>query len=469
MKRARFLMRSVLRISLMVGVFTFFLLFSQSLIPQIRLFLLQTGFITEEIFIAGTGSMYPTFPKGEGDSDITRAQAIVAWPLMKAYPTGFEMFGKRFFSYKIQQGDIVSFSNKKTDEITAQHYKTLSGFVKRVIGLPGDTIEIRDGFVKINGEIIQEPYIAKPRSSYGGEFLSDCQVLTIPQKKLFVMGDNRKESLDSRNELELISIDDVDHVIPIDEQDKLKANWRDTSNDLKNANKPSLDVNAYIALLNDKRKEFGAKPLSYNEKLEQSAFKRGQAILRFNDLSFEATRSGFTQKKAFEEVGYFNIVTGESPVLGFYDAQELIENFSAFPSTKKFLLNKDYQETGVAVVLGQINGCPTQAIVQHLGGYVPPNYKQDDITSWKKLAENLREVLPSWENAKQNSVFYDKNKEKVDRMVSIIKLRIDRTDMIVSRMEQNQWLTSGEEKFAQEDATLHAEQERLAKELNEEN
>lgn len=428
--------------------------------------LLQTGIIKEEIYIAGTGSMYPTFPKGEGETDIVRAQETVAWPLMKPYPTGITLFGKRFLGYEIKRGDILSFSNDRTDEITTEHYGTSSGLVKRVIALPEDTIEIRDGFVKVNGEVIDEPYTAKPRSTYGGAYLSDCQTLTIPEGKLFVMGDNRKESLDSRNELELISLFDIDHVISINEQDEFKSRWRDTGQDQNEANKPSLNVNIYLSLLNNKRKEAGIKSLTYNQKLEQSAFKRGQVILKFNDLSFEATRSGYTMAKALAEVGYSNIVMGEAPVLGFYDADELIDGFFAFPDTKRFLLDKDYQETGVAVVVGHINNCPTQIIVQHLAGYVPPNYKRENIESWKKLRANLEKVLPSWEGTRDIPQFYEENKEKLDRIITVIKLRIDRVSAIVRRMEINQWLTDEEQKFIEEDQTLHTEQERLTREVN---
>ena len=65
-------------------------------------------------------------------------------------------------------------------------------FVKRVIGLPGDTIEIDDGEVFISGTKLDEPYITK-----GGS--GNMKLLTVGEDAYFVMGDNRRASNDSRD------------------------------------------------------------------------------------------------------------------------------------------------------------------------------------------------------------------------------------------------------------------------------
>lgn len=64
-------------------------------------------------------------------------------------------------------------------------------FIKRVVGLPGDTIEIRDRKLLVNGQPVEEDYIRGPMyQSYGP--------ITVPEGTVFVLGDNRNVSEDSR-------------------------------------------------------------------------------------------------------------------------------------------------------------------------------------------------------------------------------------------------------------------------------
>ncbi len=102
----------------------------------------------------------------------------------------------------VQRGDIVSFeSDMKLTKRDLASLNTLQklmigkntkkNLIKRVIGMPGDTLEIINGIVYINGKKIDEPYI----NSISGETMD---IGTIPRHKYFMMGDNRAVSLDSR-------------------------------------------------------------------------------------------------------------------------------------------------------------------------------------------------------------------------------------------------------------------------------
>ncbi|MBP8961232.1 signal peptidase I [Patescibacteria group bacterium] len=426
----------------------------------------QLGYITDDIKISGTGSMFPTFPKGEGKDPKELAKQIVSTTGMMRYPNGLVIGGKRFFGYEIGRGDIVVVENEKIKEMTKKMYGDTSGWVKRVIGLTGDTIELRGGIVYLNGEPLKEPYTAQPHSTFGETFLSECKKITIPDNSVFVMGDNRKGSGDSR-EIGFIELNAVSHVFPLKNQKGvLDKTWRDTAKDFDETSKIKLDKEKYLQLLNERRKEAGAKELKYQPKLETSASRRAEVILKFDDFSFEATQSGYTMEQAMREANYSNIVWGEAPIQGYYEAEELIDNQFQFPESKKFLTDKTYQEIGIAEVEGEINGCPTQVIVQHLAGYVPPNYEQTDIDGWKNNLSRLKEIQPGWAELKKSKEFYKKNKQDVDRINEIISTRIANISIIVAKMEANQWLSTTEQKMIDQDKPLFDEQEAIATRLN---
>jgi signal peptidase I len=78
-------------------------------------------------------------------------------------------------------------------------------FIKRVIGLPGETLEIRDNVVYIDGQAIDEPYLTREARRFNGDF----GPTQIPADSYFVMGDNRGNSADSRYGLGFVPEDKI--------------------------------------------------------------------------------------------------------------------------------------------------------------------------------------------------------------------------------------------------------------------
>lgn len=420
-----------------------------------------TGLTTLKIPVSGTGSMYPTFPKGHGKTPQELADELVAQVDMYVYPNP---------RFKIGRGDIVEFRNAKTDEIETKEFGSgeVAGFIKRVIGLPGDTVQIRDGQVLINDNALKEPYTALARSTFGGEFLADCTKLTIPAEKYLVLGDNRKASNDSRHDVGLIDQKDIGFMLPFQSQKGVwDKNYRDISRDDNPASKIHLDKEKYVEFLNSIRKESGLPPLKYQKKLELSANLRGVQMLKFDDFSFEASKSGYTIDQAFSDSGYWNPIKGESILQGYYSSDELIEGLREFKKSKGIFSDKEIQEIGIAEVQGEINGCPTQVIVQDFAGYVPPNYPAEQINSFKNGLANLKQISSSWGGLKTgNADFYRQNKTEIDRINQIINSRISSLEPIVSKITSNKWLTPPENAYLKEDEKLAGEQNSLAEKIN---
>lgn len=88
-------------------------------------------------------------------------------------------------------------------------------YVKRVIGLPGDTIEMKNDQLNLNGKTLEEPYLKAKQDEFNGNFTDDFTLeqitgsTTVPEGKIFVMGDNRQNSLDGRS----FGFVDVDSVV----------------------------------------------------------------------------------------------------------------------------------------------------------------------------------------------------------------------------------------------------------------
>lgn len=100
--------------------------------------------------------------------------------------------GERLIINKI----VYHFENPRRGDVIVFHPPesgpSSTPFIKRIIGLPGDTVEVRNGRVIVNGEALTEPYIAQ-----APEYI--MKKITVPDNSYFVLGDNRNLSNDSHS------------------------------------------------------------------------------------------------------------------------------------------------------------------------------------------------------------------------------------------------------------------------------
>ena len=159
----------------------------------------------------------PKHAKTEKDGELMGwikciAIALVVGLLLRFFVIEFVNVSGTSMTPGLDPGEIVlvekvskHFSEPEFGDVMIVKYRTVDEryYVKRVIGLPGDTIEVSDGSVIRNGEALVEPYILE-------EYIdTPMSEITVPEGHVFVMGDNRNNSTDSRSA----------HVGPIPEED----------------------------------------------------------------------------------------------------------------------------------------------------------------------------------------------------------------------------------------------------------
>lgn len=149
----------------------FFLEITQSIVIVISILLIIYLFFAQPHQVNGL-SMYPTFDNG----DYLLTDKI-------SYRTG-----------KPKRGDVVVFRAPESAQCPTG---TGCDFIKRVVGLPGETVEVKQNGIFINDEMIDEPYVSPENQTLPGAFTSRGQIVLGPDE-YFVSGDNRLHSSDSR-------------------------------------------------------------------------------------------------------------------------------------------------------------------------------------------------------------------------------------------------------------------------------
>lgn len=139
----------------------------QTLILAFAIFSIAYFFLIRPFQVSGE-SMYPTFKNKE----------FILTSLI-----GLRITPPR-------RGDVIVFQSPNNHE---------RDFIKRIIGLPGEQVSVKNGKMFINGQVLDEhSYLDPSVQTHQGAFLAEGKVLSVPPGSYFVMGDNRTASSDSR-------------------------------------------------------------------------------------------------------------------------------------------------------------------------------------------------------------------------------------------------------------------------------
>lgn len=140
---------------------------AETLVIAAAIFIVIYAFLVRPFQVTGQ-SMYPTFENGE----------YVFTNLLS------QRFGP------LSRGDVIVFKAPPSDD---------KDYIKRIIGVPGDTVKIQNGKVFLNHQLLNEPYIASDIRTDARGFAGEGQDILVSENSYFVMGDNRPYSSDSRD------------------------------------------------------------------------------------------------------------------------------------------------------------------------------------------------------------------------------------------------------------------------------
>ena len=117
---------------------------------------------------------------------------------------------------------------------------------------------------------------------------------------------------------------------------------------------------------NQQRLKYDLPPLSYSSVLARSAAAKAQDMFE-NNYWAHTSPSGTNPWEFFKQAGYQYSIAGENLAKDFYDTDSVINAWMNSPTHKANIVNSKYQEIGIGIVNGTLNGIKTTLVVQHFG------------------------------------------------------------------------------------------------------
>lgn len=323
--------------------------------------------------------------------------------------------------YPPQRGDIISFTNDETEGL---HY------LKRVIGLPGENITIKNGLVWIDGQPLQESYILNRIPTYGNSFIVDCETQRIPDGAVIALGDNRTVSHDSRA-IGFVTIEDITGVIKTDTTPSFSTG--DQRPQLGSSE--PLSAPLFLKALNDRRIEQQMNPLATHGVLNELAGKRASQISANLD---DWKLGSFPVEQMLEEHGYrFNLVH-EFTTFGFLDAQGVVDQIIDAPREKDLFFSDQFTEAGIGIAQATKGECTFPVISVIISWPSVPTYDQSVINHWSTESETTTQLLSNLQTyVGSNRV----DQEKLRTLISNIAESSVISARIANKMKSREWLS----------------------------
>lgn len=327
--------------------------------------------------------------------------------------------------FGLERGDIISFKNQETG---AMYY------IKRIIGLPGEQVSLQNGFVLINGKILEENYIYNNFPTYGNTFLGDCDAIQIPPSHYLVLGDNRAVSSDSRV-LGFIDKNDIDGVIKTHTQERFISESQQTQ-----ALKKQVDQTIFLEKLNDFRtKNQSSEIITYSE-LNNIAQKRADQI---RDNLEDWKNQSIPAETSLQQMGYRYNLIHEYVTFGYLDEQTIIDQINESPAEKNQFLSQKFLEVGIGVSQKTKGACSFPIISVILSWPGVPTYDLKIINDWG------REVTITTKLTNDLQLFVGNSKYDQTGLRSLITSIAEESEIatrIYNKMKSRQWLNEDDQR-----------------------
>ena len=395
---------------------------SQRSIPKKIVYALASLVVFGMIWWSGIEDVVRLFQITSYDAGITDKLTqvpISGTSMMPTIEDGSTVELKSPNKYGLERGDIVTFQNKETMG---------SGYIKRIVGMPGEQIAIKNGNVFINGKALQEDYTLNALPTFGNTALIDCENYSIPNNSYAVFGDNRFVSSDSRV-LGFINEDDIDGVMKTQVGEKFASEAKQLQ-----ISRVEVEPLEFLKKLNEYRAKNNTSNLVTHETLNELAIQRATQINEnFNDWK----NKSIPVDKLLEDEGYrFNQVH-EYVTFGYLDEQAIIDQlFDSEVEKNHFLGN--YTEVGIGVVDKTNNECtfPLTSII--ISWPAVPTYDKAVIDHWQaeiRMTNQNLGTLQTWVG--DGGI----DQAKLKKLISMMAEMQQTATRIHGKQTRREWLT----------------------------